>query len=214
MNKKILVSGLLALVITAGNAQTDHAVATEKAQLSGYVYNEHGCYGFTAPHGWILDNKILADQGVGMAFYPADSDWNSARMAIYTKIYSSAKNKGYQEIVAEEIASVRESYKKEGIEVSAKKREAFSGKDGSNGELWHLDYGNGLEEQVVYFPLGAGTVGVFVLQMDGKTDKAKAIAALRTLASSYHLRQECKPCQDETSCTNEQAVPRINDDLL
>jgi hypothetical protein len=195
MHKKTLSSALLILAIASS-----HAENTNTAPLSGYVYNAQGCYGFTAPHGWKLDNKILADQGVGMAFYPADSNWDNASMAIYTQIYTNPHAENSDTLIAAEINTLREMYKADNIEIHAKKLETIRSKAGSEGELWQLNYSNGLEEQIAYFPIPPKSLGVFVLQMDARTDKSKATAALRTLAESYQPRQTCKPCAQANAC--------------
>jgi antitoxin (DNA-binding transcriptional repressor) of toxin-antitoxin stability system len=45
----------------------------------GILYGDKHVLTFCAPDGWVLDNRIMNDQGIYAAFYPHGSNWNDAK---------------------------------------------------------------------------------------------------------------------------------------
>ena len=199
MHKPLITACALALAASAHTAAS--APQSGITPLSGYAHSGNHCYGFTAPGGWTMDNSTLAAEGVPIIFLPEGSAWKNAPMVMYTRTRNSDTAADAQAIIKkqvdETIAMYRDSEPKQ--TVSAAKEADFTGRDGAHGELWHyIGYaGPDVEEMAAYFP-GKNTLDFFVLQLGKGADHAAGKAALHELAASYHEREHCEPCDEQT----------------
>ncbi|WP_026686841.1 hypothetical protein [Azovibrio restrictus] len=173
---------------------------TSSAALAqeGYAHGADHCYYFEAPHGWVMDNRALASQGVPMVFYPAGTTWASADVAIYTRPSSQARQAA--DPIRAQVKEVLSMYKAASQRIKAKKAETIATKAGAKGELWAFTgYANGGAELVVYF-LGRQTVNYFVAQVPEGADVQQSRRVLVELATSYRESADCKPCAGGASC--------------
>lgn len=165
---------------------------------TGYVHGSDHCYYFQAPQGWIMDNWTLASQGVPMVFYPADSTWTSADIAMYTR--PASQMAGAVDPIRAQVDGVVSMYRSASQRIEAKKAGAVATKTGANGELWTFKgYRDGGTELVVYF-LGRQTVNYFVVQIHKDADVSEGRRVLSELASSYKESTDCAPCRGGASC--------------
>lgn len=164
----------------------------------GYAHGSDHCYYFVAPHGWVMDNRALASQGVPMVFYPAGTTWASADLAIYTR--PSSQTWQTADPIRAQVKEVLSMYKAASQHVKAKKAETIATTAGAKGELWAFTgYSNGGTELVVYFR-GRQTVNYFVAQIPEGADFKQSRRVLIELATSYRESADCKPCAGDASC--------------
>ena len=172
--------------------------------MSGYAYGKDHCYGFQAPNGWIQDNRILAKAGVPMAFAPREQDWRHADAMIYTRPVPRESGSSAAQAIRQQVKAVVAQYAADDMDIRPALVRRIRAHYGAAGELWRFTgYRNGGQELVAYFP-AKQTVNFFVAQITARADAASVEAALLELANSYHERKDCRPCQEQTSCTTEQ----------
>src|ERR1700704_3482816 len=70
------------LICTCAFAQQDKFVG-------GIVYGPKAAFNISAPAGWVLDNRVGAEQGLPCVLYPKDSSWSDAKTILYAKIAST-----------------------------------------------------------------------------------------------------------------------------
>ncbi len=164
----------------------------------GYAHGSDHCYYFAPPHGWVMDNRALASQGVPMVFYPEGTSWATADVAIYTRPASQTPQAA--DPVRAQVEKVLSMYKAASEHVKAKKAGAVASKAGAKGELWTFTgYSNGGTELVAYFR-GRQTINYFVAHVPKGADVQQSRRVLVELASSYRESADCKPCADGSSC--------------
>lgn len=201
MKKILLMSAFAACCVHSQQILTPEQ-AGERYNAPGYAYGEDHCYGFAAPEGWYMDNAMARKLGVGMVFLPEGADWNNAKLAMYTRVFSLDGMDDGDRLIAAALDSVETMYRGHGIEMQRERLDSLQSESGEQGELWQLNLSaqSGMREYVAYFPAG-GTLSVFVIQIDGSGYLTQAQHAIRELARSYHRRSICEPCgENRDSC--------------
>lgn len=172
--------------------------------ISGYAHGKDHCYGFQAPSGWVQDNRILASVGVPMVFVPQGQSWRGAAAVLYTRPAPRELGDSAAGAIRRQVRAVVAQYAAAGEEVRPVLVRHIRTRSGAAGELWRFTgYRNGGQELVAYFP-AKQTINFFVAQITARANAAAIEAALLELARSYHERQDCRPCQEQASCTVEQ----------
>jgi hypothetical protein len=88
--RSILVLSLL-LSASAGLAK-DSAPATSPVEpRAGIVHGPDHSYIIEAPEGWMIDNGILADQGIYAAFYQAGRTFDESPIIAYSMVQQKAR---------------------------------------------------------------------------------------------------------------------------
>lgn len=165
----------------------------------GYVYGSDHYYGFEAPEGWRMDNRLLARYGVGMAFLPV-SEGDLSGVLLYTRAVTRAAGNSPEEAIKNQVSGVLDMYAAAGAQIRAERLRTVTARNGVHGELWRFyGYTKGGEERAVYFPAEC-TVNFFVAQIPDPKWIVDAETALIKLIASYHERASCHPCQVDGTC--------------
>lgn len=88
VKRLVLVVGLLASapLWAQGTSGQNAASAPGKDEpQTGIIYGGDHAYMLTAPEGWVLDNQVLADQGIFAVFYPKGDSVNGNWVA-YSRV--------------------------------------------------------------------------------------------------------------------------------
>ncbi|MDO4694201.1 MAG: hypothetical protein Q4A62_06190 [Eikenella sp.] len=187
------------LRLFALSALLTSSVLSASPLAAGYVYGSDHCYGFEAPAGWRMDNRLLARHGVGMAFLPLQEGVLPG-VLLYTRSAARTDGMSSEEAIKNQVNDVLAMYAADGTRIRAERLRTVAARNGVRGELWRFyGHANGREERAVYFP-AERTVNFFVAQIPDSKWTADAEAALIKLAVSYHERASCRPCQVEGSC--------------
>lgn len=191
MKKIFLISALIACY-----AHSQPIPSSEETNATGYAYNENFCYGFAAPEGWYMDRATARKLGVGMVFLPEGTNWNNAKLAMYTRLFGQDGTQG-EALIPAALQSVKDLYQQDNIDIRSERLDTLKSDSGEQGELWQLNIPlkNGLYEYVAYFPAG-DTLSLFVIQVENHDQLDAAQHALRELARSYHRRSTCEPCSE------------------
>jgi len=172
---------------------------------SGYIHGPDHCFRFTAPSGWVLDNRSGAQDGLAMVLYPVGSSWSNAKDVIYARAASFKPAAGdAEQKIKGQVADVLGMYRQgtPSITLTARKVQDLKSSAGQAGELWRFTgHPNGGEEQVAYF-VGPQTVNFFVMQISKSETTPPGAAKLVELASSYREAKDCVPCERIGSCTS------------
>jgi len=168
------------------------------ASQEGYAHGPDHCYHFMAPAGWVMDNRVLASEGIPMVFYPEGSSWANANMAIYTRPASEVRQA--PDPVGAQVKDVLSMYLPDSPNIKASKLETIRAKSGAEGELWSFSgYREGGAELVAYF-VGPKTLNYFVAQLAKGADVEQGRRILLELASTYREADDCVPCTAGASC--------------
>jgi hypothetical protein len=73
VRKYLLIIAFIILSLTPCLAQNQ----------TGMVFGKNHAFYFTAPQGWVLDNKSGVSQGLHMVFYPAGETWANSPVVAY-----------------------------------------------------------------------------------------------------------------------------------
>ena len=127
---------------------------TFHAQLysqTGMLFGEDHAFYFTAPSGWVLDNKSGVGQGVHMAFYPAGFTYQNSPVFVYAR---SASLTGEIKTVEDLVKSTIQDFKNNGsVNYRGRKEKTIELPGGKTAEIYFYSgdrWGN--YEAVGYIP--------------------------------------------------------------
>jgi hypothetical protein len=79
---KFIIYGVLTTAAVTGTTLTTLA---QVEMGIGKAFGANHAYQFTAPRGWIADDKAAEDQGIPVVFYPKGSSWSKSTAVMYTR---------------------------------------------------------------------------------------------------------------------------------
>jgi hypothetical protein len=87
------------------------ATSVQLSPQTGMLFGEDHAFYFTAPPGWVLDNKSGVNQGVHMAFYPVGFTYQNSPVFAYGR---SASLTGSVQTIEDLVKSTIQDFKDNG----------------------------------------------------------------------------------------------------
>jgi hypothetical protein len=120
-----LLCGIAALALT---------LCAQLYSQTGMLFGKDHAFYFTAPSGWVLDNKSGVGQGVHMAFYPAGSTYQNSPVFAYGR---SASLTGEIKTVEDLVKSTIREFKNNGsVNYSGRKERTIELPGGKTAEIY------------------------------------------------------------------------------
>src|SRR6266540_3269070 len=148
----------------------------------GILYGVDHSFGFNAPKGWVLDNKVAVSQGLHAVFYPKGQTWGKSPVIIYAR----ARSKDSVLVTVDRIVNdTLNDFRKDSPEIKATPSGVISLPDGKQGRIYHYTgdrWGN--FEAAAYFE-EKKTINFFVLSARNEKAFKQALPAFEQLTKSY-----------------------------
>jgi hypothetical protein len=172
---------------------------TFDAQLysqTGMLFGEDHAFYFTAPAGWVLDNKSGVGQGVHMAFYPAGFTYQNSPVFAYGR---SASLMGEIKTIEDQVKSTIRDFRDNGsVNYTGRKEKTISLPGGKTAEIYFFSGDRWGNFEAVGYILEKKTINFLVFNCRYKKAFDDNIDKFYEILKSYkNAFQEDVPGYDE-----------------
>jgi hypothetical protein len=171
-----IVRLLLIIFLIAG------ATASEEWK-SGMLFGDDHSFYFTAPDGWILDNKSGVKQGLHMVFYPEGETWANSPVIAYGR--SARKDEKIKSIKDKVEQIVKDFHDNDCPDYKAKEQKAIQTNSGKSAEIYFFEGDKWGNYEAVGYIEEKSVINFLVYNSREKKIFEKNLKAFYSIVKSY-----------------------------